>query len=1145
MTPAGRGRISRDSLRGGLLRSALPATTQAGFGAATLAIFLIAFLSYRSFQQRAESSRLVSHTLEVTEHLGSLLSIFKDAETGQRGYLLTGDPRYLAPYEAAVAALPHELARMQTLVADNPEGLERLGVVTQLGTEKMAELKQTVDLRRDGHAEAALAIVQSDRGKNFMDGIRSAISGMRDAERMLLDTRTQSLAAASSLSTTIIWGGSALLLFLIAAAAIMSSRDFLEQRVQGWIRTGQSELAISMQGVDAAEPLGEKVAAFLGDYLDAQVGAVYFAASKGRLGRVGAYALPAAAASGEAAARPGGLTEQAYRQNAIIQTRDVPADFYAVSSGLGKSPARHVLVAPTSADGVPNGVVELGFFHTIRPHDLELLQRSAEPIGLALRSAKDRRELRETLEETQRQSEELQTQQEELRVQNEELEQQSRALQESQSRLENQQAELEQINSHLEEQTQALERQRDDLARAQSELQRASAYKSEFLANMSHELRTPLNSTLILAKLLADNRDGNLNAEQIKFAETIYSAGNDLLTLINDILDLSKIEAGKLDVRPEEIALGRLCDELGDVFRPVARDKGIDLSAAVDGDVPATMITDSTRLQQVLKNLLSNALKFTERGGVALRIRRQPAGRIAFEVKDSGIGIPAAQHDIIFEAFRQADGTTNRKYGGTGLGLSISRDLARLLGGELTLDSAPGRGSTFTLVLPERLESAAASSGAAPAPRRAAAAAPAPSASRPAAASSALTTTAPAKTETAGPPAGPERVILVIEDDPNFAGVIRDLARELDFQAVVATSGEEGLALAEKYRPSAIVLDVGLPDRSGLSVLDTLKHSSTTRHIPVHMMSVSDYTQTALEMGAAGYAIKPVKRDELVAALKRLETKFTQRLRRILVVEDDQVARESTCRLLAGRDVETVAVGSAGQALEQLGGSTFDCMVLDLSLPDRSGLDLLEEMSKTDRYAFPPVIVYTGRSLSRGEEQKLRKLSHSIIIKGARSPERLLDEVTLFLHQVESELPADRQRMLKDARHREAVFEGKRVLVVEDDVRNIFALSSVLEPRGAKVEIARNGREALDHLKAKPGIDLVLMDIMMPEMDGLEATRRIRAQPELAALPIIALTAKAMIDDREQCLAAGANDYIAKPLDVDKLLSLARVWMPK
>jgi CheY-like chemotaxis protein/CHASE3 domain sensor protein len=1143
MASKARDRISRDSLRGGFLRTTLPAKTQAGFVAATLAVFLIAVLSYRSFQQRAEGARLVAHTIDLSGKLQTLLSTFRDAETGQRGYLLTGNERYLEPYDDAVGNLDGRLIELRRLVSDNPDEVAALATVERSGREKMAELKKTIDLERAGHRQDAIEIVKTDRGKHLMDEIRAAVGQMLDAERALLESRSRELDAATSLAMGVIWGGSALLLLLILAAALMSSRDFLVQRTESWIRAGQSELAIRMQGTEVIEALGEKIAAFFGDVLEAQIGAVYFAPSGGLLRRVGAYALPESLATGATGARPAGLTEQAYRQNKIIETRDVPQDFFPVTSGLGRSPARHLVIIPVTAEGAQNGAIELGFFQRVRPHDLELCERLAEPIGLALRSTKDRADLRSALEETQRQAEKLQTQGEELRVQNEELEQQSLALQESQAQLEGQQVELEQINSNLEAQAQALERQRDNLALAESELQRASAYKSEFLANMSHELRTPLNSSLILAKLLADNREGNLNAEQIKFAETIYSAGNDLLTLINDILDLSKIEAGKMDVRPEEVKLARLCDELGDVFGPVAREKGIDLQARADTDIPSTIFTDSTRLQQVLKNLLSNALKFTERGGVSLHIRKAVGGRIAFAVKDTGIGVPADQQEIIFEAFRQADGTTNRKYGGTGLGLSISRDLARLLGGELTVDSAPGRGSTFTLVLPHRLEPTAELGP------PFASARPAEPVHRPTSPGSGPAPSKPAAVEPPSPaPGAPPiggRIILVIEDDPRFAEVIGGLARELDFETVVASSGEEGLALAERYRPSAIVLDVGLPDRSGLSVLDTLKHRSTTRHIPVHMVSVSDYTRTALEMGAAGYGIKPVKREELVGALKNLETKFTQRLRRILVVEDDPVARDSTCHLLAGRNVETVAVGTAGEALAELGSATFDCIVLDLSLPDRSGLDLLEEMSKTERYAFPPVIVYTGRSLSRAEEQRLRKLSHSIIIKGARSPERLLDEVTLFLHQVESELPADRQRLLKDARHREAIFEGKRVLIVEDDVRNIFALSSVIEPRGAKVEIARNGREALKHLQDKPGVDLVLMDIMMPEMDGLEATRQIRQLPAHATLPIIALTAKAMLDDREQCLAAGANDYIAKPLDVDKLLSLARVWMPK
>ncbi|HEY6477203.1 MAG TPA: response regulator, partial [Polyangia bacterium] len=1019
-----------------------------------------------------------------------------------------------------------ELPRLRAFIAGDPAQRERFDAVERAGREKMAELKQTVDLRRAGQTAAAVAIVNMDRGKRAMDDIRSGIAAMKEAERRQLDARTRELESASTLVIEVVWGGSGALLFLIAAAAMLSSRDFLAQRIQGWLRTGQSELSVVMQGVPSTGALGDRVATFVSGYLEAQVGAVYFAPSTGALERVGGYALPA-----EAARAPAGLTRQAYGQNLLIHTRDVPAEFLPVSSGLGKTAARAVVVVPVTADGAPVGAIELGFLGPVHPYDLELLELIGEPVGLALRASKDRHDLRNALEETQRQAEELQAQQEELRVQNEELEERSRALQASQAQLENQQVELEQINAHLEEQTQLLERQKTDLEVSQADLRRASAYKSEFLANMSHELRTPLNSSLILAKLLAENREGNLNGEQIKFAETIYGAGNDLLLLINDILDLSKIEAGKLDVRPEEVVLTRLRDELSDVFRPIARDKGVDLGAVLEPDVPATIFTDSTRLQQVLKNLLSNALKFTERGGVELRIRRAGGGRIAFDVKDTGIGIPPDKHQVIFEAFRQADGTTNRKYGGTGLGLSISRDLAGLLGGGLSVDSAPGQGSTFTLVLPERL---AIEAGVTPPPPPRRAAEP-----------RLPTSAAPADGAAEDQPLGGGRIILVIEDDAAFAEVLRGLARELDFQTVVAATGEQGLAMAERYRPSAIVLDVGLPDRSGLSVLDALKHRATTRHIPVHMVSVSDYTQTALEMGAAGYAIKPVKREELVGAFKRLETKFTQRLHRVLIVEDDDVARESTRQLLTARDVEIDAVGTAAAALSALESSTFDCMVLDLSLPDRSGLELLEEMSKSERCGFPPVIVYTGRSLSREEEHELRKLSNSIIIKGARSPERLLDEVTLFLHQVESELPVERQRMLKAARHREAVFEGKRVLVVEDDVRNIYALSSLLEPRGAKVEIARNGKEAVAHLLERPGIDLVLMDVMMPEMDGLEATRQIRKLPGQGNVPIIALTAKAMGDDRQQCLAAGANDYIAKPLDVDKLLSLARVWMPK
>jgi CheY-like chemotaxis protein/two-component sensor histidine kinase len=659
-------------------------------------------------------------------------------------------------------------------------------------------------------------------------------------------------------------------------------------------------------------------------------------------------------------------------------------------------------------------------------------------------------------------------------------------------------------------------------------------------------LRTPLNSTLILAKLLADNKEGNLTPEQVKFANTISSAGNDLLALINDILDLSKIEAGKIEIVAEATPIAQLVSSLAETFGPEARQRGLALTTEIAADAPARIDTDAQRLAQILKNLLSNALKFTEKGSVALRVSRDGADRVLFEVQDSGIGIAPHQQEQIFEAFRQADGSTHRKYGGTGLGLSISRDLARLLGGDIVVRSALGEGSTFAMALP--LVHAPRTADAAPPPERPRPPLPAPPLAPNVQPAGELPPGAIEDDRARLTPGG--RVILVIEDDVRFAEILRDLAREMKFQCVAAQSANDGLAAARSVKPSAILLDMNLPDHSGLGVLDQLKHDPRTRHIPVHVLSVADYSQEALGRGAIGYDLKPVMKTQLVQALRRLEEKFSQGLRRVLVVEDDARQRESIRQLLLSDDVAITGAETAAAALAALRETTFDCMIMDLNLPDLSGYELLQQMSEQEGTAFPPVIIYTGRSLQPHEEQQLRRFSKSIIIKDARSPERLLDEVTLFLHQVESRLPPQMQRMLQLARDREDSLDGRRVLVVEDDVRNIFALTSVLEPRGARVELARNGREALQALqrsRASDGaaIDLVLMDIMMPEMDGLTAMREIRKDAYWKKLPIIALTAKAMKDDQETCLAAGANDYIAKPLDVEKLLSLIRVWMPK
>ncbi len=940
-------------------------------------------------------------------------------------------------------------------------------------------------------------------------------------------------------------GGCAFLMIaLIVSRAIQARRDAMRAL---WLQEAENAVAMSLRGDLGPEQIAEAAATSLGAQLQADVAAVY-RLEGGRLQLTGGLALPSGMPASLALQE--GVAGQVARDERIRHLHGGDDAVLELQTSLGRLPVRERILAPISSDGAVVGIIELGRTRAGEQDrlDVELLERCAETIGMALRASLLRAQLVVLLEESQRQGEELQAQQEELRVANEELEEQSRSLQHSQTHLEEQQAELEQSNVQLEERTHELEAQKQALLVAQSQLVRnsnelaaTSRYKSEFLANMSHELRTPLNSSLILAKLLADNKDGTLTEEQVKYARAILSSNNDLLALINDILDLSRIEAGHVELADEVVVTDSVLQRLRETFEPMARQKGLALQIEADALAPSQLVVDSQRLQQILKNLLANAVKFTEHGKVSLHVRAGGRGRIRFEVCDSGIGIAREQLQVIFEAFRQADGSTRRRYGGTGLGLSISRDLAERMGGSIQVDSEPGRGSCFILELP--LQGAPASNAAeiSAAPLASPVAAAAPAMPVPAPAAVAPTTTVPSVADDRGRRQRAGRLILAVEDDATFAEALVALAHELDFDCVVAGTAEEALTLASELRPNGILLDIGLPDVSGLSVLERLKRNPDTRHIPVHVVSAMDRSQVARELGAIGFAIKPTTRERLVTAIEQLEQTSQRDVRRLLIVEDDSELRHNL-ELLLGRDqLQIVAVGTLAGALEQLSTVTFDCMVMDLSLPDGSGYDLLEHMAGNDDVGFPPVIVYTGRALGREEEQRLRRYSKSIIIKGARSPERLLDEVTLFLHSVEASLPTDQQRLLREARRRDTVLDGRTVLLAEDDVRNIFALSSVLEPLGVTLEIARNGQEAVDRL-AEREVDLVLMDIMMPEKDGLAAMREIRAQRHLQDLPIIALTAKAMPDDRERCLQAGANDYIAKPIDVDKLVSLCRVW---
>ncbi|MFS2077073.1 response regulator [Telluria sp. Tellsp131] len=1105
----------------------------------------------------------VEHSEHVIGRANEVSRLSSDMEAGMRGYVLSGDDDFLAPYLTAKPRMDAELKNLERLVDDNRAQLDRIERVRAAQLQWQAFAEEMIGLR--GKKSDFVEIIQNikaGRGKILTDQVRREFLDFILEEQRILQERN-----ATSRSV-IAWSVAAFLAFSLIVAGLLavfgrrdlqalskSYGDILQHEEdhntqltqQAWLRSGQTELVGKTTGIISLETLADAVLNYVANYLNGVVAAMYVRADDGTLTRIGAYGFAHADTDRARIVHPTeSLAAQAADQNRIVTLRDLPPDYIKVGSALGETAPRELLIAPVSNFGKIKGVIEIGFLHPVRERDVQFMETIAASVGAAVANVLHRQRLQAALEEQQALNEELQVQQEELRTANEELEEQSRALEESQSALENQQAELEQTNEQLAEQAANLDTKNSALVQAQEqlreralELERASRYKSEFLANMSHELRTPLNSSLILAKLLADNAAGNLNDEQVRFAQTIYSAGNDLLNLINDILDISKVEAGKLELVPEDLPLRRVIEGLARVFEPLARQKHLDFSLTVEPDVPISIHTDRQRLEQILKNLLSNAVKFTDKGKVHLTVSANTDGWIQFTVQDSGIGIAPEQQDKIFDAFHQADGSTARKYGGTGLGLSISRDLTALLGGTLTLTSAPGEGSSFVLSLPRNGTVAATPPVLPPAQPPVRAPLPEP---EPVAPAQGLAL--PAFADDRAQPAAGVRTVLVIEDEPEFARILYGLAHDMEFRCLVALTAQEGLELATNEIPDAILLDIRLPDGSGLSVLQQLKDNPGTRHIPVHVVSSQENGGEALHLGAIGYALKPTSREQLEDVFRKLKDKSSQEMKRVLLVEDDERQRDSVVQLISDTDVEIAAVGSGTDALDLLRTQTFDCMIIDLKLPDMQGNELLKRMSLEELCSFPPVIVYTGRNLTRDEEAELLKYSRSIIIKGARSPERLLDEVTLFLHKVESELSSERQSMLKTVRGRDRVFEGRTILLVDDDVRNVFALTSALEQRGARVEVGRNGYEAIAKLDEHESIDLVLMDVMMPGMDGLEATRRIRQDKRFARLPIIAITAKAMKDDQEQCLAAGANDYLAKPIDLTRLYSLLRVWMP-
>jgi CheY-like chemotaxis protein/signal transduction histidine kinase len=809
-----------------------------------------------------------------------------------------------------------------------------------------------------------------------------------------------------------------------------------------------------------------------------------------------------------------------------------PTDATPISSALLNIPPRNLFVLPVLFENQVKAVIELASIHEFTALQTMFLEQLTTSIGIVLNSIEATMQTEGLLKQSQQLAAELQAQQKELQQTNEQLEQKAQQLAERNVEVERKNQEIEQARRALEEKA--------------TELALTSKYKSEFLANMSHELRTPLNSILILGQQLTDNPEGNLTAKQVEFARTIHGAGTDLLNLISDILDLSKIESGTVTVDAEEVFFANLVDMVARPFRHEAETRQLSFEVHVDPNLGRSITTDSKRLQQVLKNLLSNAFKFTALGGVRLNVAVAPGGWssehpilsqapavVAFEVTDTGIGIPLEKQKIIFEAFQQADASTSRKYGGTGLGLAISRELATLLGGEIHLRSAPNAGSTFTLYLPIKYVG--------------------PNASQTAAALPASTRAFAAHvvSERAIEPIPDDRmdvqpgdaILLIVEDDPHYARILVDLARDKGFKALLAMRGDDALNLAKQYQPTAVSLDVFLPDMLGWTVLSQLKQNALTRHIPVQIVSLDEDRQHGLARGAFAFVNKPTTREGIEEALARIKEFAEPRRKRLLVVEDNQAEQISIRELLGHDDIEIVNAGTGGEALNRLREEQCDCVVLDLRLPDMSGFEVLEQMRADPMLADVPVVVFTGRELTVDEDAQLHTMARSIVVKGVESPERLLNETALFLHRVITDLPPEKQQMLERLNSSDEDLVGRTALLVDDDPRNIFALSSALERRGMKVLTATTGAEAIQIIEETPSLAIVLMDIMMPEMDGYQTIETIRQNGAYRRLPIIALTAKAMKGDREKCLQAGASDYLAKPVNTEQLLSALRMWL--
>ncbi|MFT6780008.1 MAG: signal transduction histidine kinase/DNA-binding response OmpR family regulator, partial [Paraglaciecola sp.] len=955
---------------------------------------------------------------------------------------------------------------------------------------------------------------------------------------------------------------------------------------QDWLKSNLSYFVRLMQGNSNLQALADVVITKVCTVLNVQHGVFYALESnfnkdidKPMLYMLASYAFHERKSVANRFEIGQGLVGQAALEKKRILVHNIPGDYIQVSSGLGNAQPLTVVVLPVVFENELLGVLELGSFSPFTEISLNFLDQLMESLGIVANAVVASAQTESLLTESQSLSEELQKQQEELKNSNVKLETQAKNLQDSEAKLKNKQEELQQTNEELEEKSRVLADQKHEVESAKIQLEEkaqqlaiSSKYKSEFLANMSHELRTPLNSLMVLSDGLRKNIDKNFTDKQVEKMATIHDSGIELLELINEILDLAKIEAGKMLVQVGDIFLQRIQNWAARGFNQMAENKGITFETELDPSLPKTILTDEKRLQQVIKNFISNAIKFTNKGQVTLSIYHAKTGWtqnnrhlneastvVAFSVTDSGIGIPADKHQVIFEAFQQADGSTSRKYGGTGLGLSISREIAHLLAGEIILESGVGKGSSFTLFIPHTYPEQADDDG--------------NSRLLDYSGSNVKTSSLKDRSKINISPAyisdvkqlkvsligelareveddriaitASDRVVLIIENDLKFAKILLNKARKSGFKGIVATTGDSGLLCAQEYCPDAILLDIKLPIMNGWIVLDRIKHDAKIRHIPVHILSVDDVSQRSLEQGAISFLQKPIDDDSLKGIFVQIDVFQKQKVKQLLVVADNEKHRLAIVNLVDNGVVNVTAVATAKEAIKELKSSLFQCMVLALILPDENGLSLIESINKDPALINLPIIIYKGKDLTEEEEYRLNSVAETIMVKNVKSPERLIDETALFLHIVESNLPESKRQMLQQVHENDPQLWGRTILIVDDDVRNIFTLTSVFEAHDCVTLYAESGREAIEKLKNHPEIEIILMDIMMPVMNGYQTMQAIRKMEKYQSLPIIAVTAKAMMEDRQKCLDAGASDYIVKPVDTELLLSLVRVWLYK